>query len=431
MSIHSMPLGPVANVTIEPPSNQLAELKSLLLKETDQRLSILEADIAKTDGHLRSSDRLLADTTNVLAEAVALRQQKDKALADALQPVLVDSFHRSIRDDPSVLAESLYPILGPAVRKLVASLFTPDRANPGKPYNIEQVYIIHRETGLLINRTLFTATEAQDGDMVSGMLDAIRSFVRDAFEAQEFDGLDRLTVGDLTVWVEWGPDAIMAVVTRGIVPVALRQSFARGLESIHIEYGERLASYDGDNTDFGNLTDQLELMIAETRADKLREQVLQWRTPVLSIIALVFFLLSTAYWLYVGREWNSLIDELNELPGIVVVSDERSFRHYRITGMRDPLAADPIEYLSQNKSVIDSKHIVTRWFPYQSLDGPIVLARAQQLLSPPASSRLLLQDNNLVVRGVASSHWIVNTIKKLSLVKSVLNKNLIFDLEAE
>ena len=48
--------------------------------------------------------------------------------------------------------------------------------------------------------------------MVSGMLTAIRDFVQDAFKSQSAtESLDTLRVGELEVWVEQGPHAVLAI----------------------------------------------------------------------------------------------------------------------------------------------------------------------------------------------------------------------------
>ena len=62
--------------------------------------------------------------------------------------------------------------------------------------------------------------EVQDADMVSGMLTAIRDFVGDSFKVSEDEGLEALKVGELSVWIEQGPQAVLAAVMRGSAPRA-------------------------------------------------------------------------------------------------------------------------------------------------------------------------------------------------------------------
>ena len=56
-------------------------------------------------------------------------------------------------------------------------------------YRVEQVFLIHRETGLLLQHVSAGPRRAsQDADMVSGMLTAIRDFVQDSFGGKERAG---------------------------------------------------------------------------------------------------------------------------------------------------------------------------------------------------------------------------------------------------
>ena len=48
-------------------------------------------------------------------------------------------------------------------------------------YRVEQVFLIHRESGLLLQDAVAQSVVAQDTDMVSGMLSAIRDFITDSF----------------------------------------------------------------------------------------------------------------------------------------------------------------------------------------------------------------------------------------------------------
>ena len=54
--------------------------------------------------------------------------------------------------------------------------------------------------------------------MVSGLLTALRDFVKNSFRSGDTDDLEALTVGDLSVWIEQGPRAILAAVVRGRAP---------------------------------------------------------------------------------------------------------------------------------------------------------------------------------------------------------------------
>ena len=117
-------------------------------------------------------------------------------------------------------------------------------------YRVEQVFLIHRETGLLLQHVVAGTSSIQDADMVSGMLTAIQDFVHDSFSSQQSDTLETLQVGGLTVWIEQGPRAILAGVKRRKRPQELRTTFHETLERIHLEFSRELESFEGDASVF-------------------------------------------------------------------------------------------------------------------------------------------------------------------------------------
>lgn len=89
------------------------------------------------------------------------------------------------------------------------------------------------------------------------MLSAIQSFVHEAFSADEFDGLNTMQIGELSVWIEWGPSAVLAAVIRGVGPQQLRDAMQIKIEEIHQNYADELTHYSGDTALFGSLRPDL------------------------------------------------------------------------------------------------------------------------------------------------------------------------------
>ena len=129
-----------------------------------------------------------------------LRLQRDGALRAALQPVVEEAIFVSVQKHPLVLAAALFPIIGAAVRKAVASALRAvtqtlnqiveqslswrslrwrwEAIRTGKPfaeillarsllYRVEQVFLIHRETGLLLRQEVAEAVVIRDAELVS------------------------------------------------------------------------------------------------------------------------------------------------------------------------------------------------------------------------------------------------------------------------
>lgn len=222
----------------------LEELRAVLLASERQELIDLRDRVAMLEQALLDRPEPAELVREVLVDAVETQPRPRGDLGAALQPEIEFAVAQSARDDSSILAQALYPVMGPAIRKMIVNLlpFGPD--DEVEAFSVRQLLLIERESGVL----LAAQGEGQDleqADVVSGMLDAIRLFVNDAFDTAEHDGLQDLRVGDTTVLVEWGPKAVMASVVNGTPPPIYRSKAAVTLERIHSELHDELDAFDG------------------------------------------------------------------------------------------------------------------------------------------------------------------------------------------
>ena len=228
----------------DPASKEFAELRELLLGAERRQLAQLQRRLEK-----QQSPEGLADQ---LPEAIALRSGRDRQLARALAPTIDDAITESVRQNPREIATAIFPVLGPAIRKALAEAMAAlvesiNRAvehtfslrglkwrieawRTGTPYaqivikhalvyRVEQVFLIHAETGLLLAHAAPPELKVTDADLISGMLTAIQDFVGDSFQQQEDGKLRTFSVGELTVIVEAGPQALLAAVERVVAAV--------------------------------------------------------------------------------------------------------------------------------------------------------------------------------------------------------------------
>ena len=82
------------------------------------------------------------------------------------------------------------------------------------------------------------------------MLTAVQDFIQDSLGTKEEETLEALRVGDLTVWVEPGPRAYLAAVIRAVPPPGLRDALKDIVETVHLQFRDALATYDGDDAPF-------------------------------------------------------------------------------------------------------------------------------------------------------------------------------------
>lgn len=228
--------------------------------------------------------------SEVLLEAFDQRVEiSPERAADTIRPTVETAVFNSVRENSAAMAEALYPVMGPAIRKMVANLFTFDPSRSGRTFRVDQLLLIHRETGLLLNGIEAEGRDAEEGDIVSGMLDAIRAFVDDAFEADEMDGLQDLRVGDVSVLVEWGPHAILAAVTKGVPTPAFRSDMQLTLEAIHEAHEAALGDFDGAVDAFdacGDRLRELQVNTAERAKAEAKKGGVRW-APLIAALVLI------------------------------------------------------------------------------------------------------------------------------------------------
>src|SRR4029453_8560872 len=162
-------------------------------------------------------------------------------------------------------------------------------------YRVEQVFLIHRPSGLLLQHATAPGAPVQDPDLVSGMRTAIRDFVGDSFNVREDEGLQTLKAGELSVWVEQGPHALVAVVVRGTAPPALRASLQQALESVHAQYSDLLESFDGNPAKFEGARPLLETCFQQEFRERQRRASL---SPTVQVVT-VLILLALGTWMFV------------------------------------------------------------------------------------------------------------------------------------
>jgi outer membrane protein OmpA-like peptidoglycan-associated protein len=386
------------------------------------------------------------EVSSVVAEAIELRREHggSEDLNKALTPSVEEALRESVRKDPSVLAGALFPVMGPAIRRSItesirAMLESFNQAlehslsiqgvrwrfeslRTGKAfaeivllhsliYRVEQVFLIHKATGLMLAHCVAARVATQDPTLVSGMFSAIQSYVRDSFKAPKEDSLDSLQVGELEVWVEAGPQAILAAVIRGHAPASYRATLEKTIEDIHRDFGLALEEFNGDSAPFAAAEPRLELCLESHYQPRKSMK----RKPYFSILALVLVILAIGIWaaiaLWKQSAWDKYVENLQKKPGIVVTSSGTEHGHYVVRGLRDPLADEPDQ--------MDSNLVTFQWKPFYSLDDSMIGRHANEMLQPPKTVSLTVSEGVLHAEGQAPSNWVRSLKDRASLVPGV------------
>jgi outer membrane protein OmpA-like peptidoglycan-associated protein len=417
-----------------------------------------QEDLARLRERVENSDTRARDLSEVLPEAIQIRRAAggEEALGAALGPTLESALRESVKKDPGSLADALFPVMGPAIRRSIQqtlrTLFESfneamehslsvrglkwrfEALRTGRTFSevilmhslvfrVEQVFLIHKKTGLPLAHAVAPSVAMQDASLVSGMLSAIQDFVRDSFHSAKGEILEKINVGQLEVWVEDGPYAILASVIRGIPPPDYRRRMAETLEKIHKNFSGKMDKFAGDTALFAATVEDLSRCLEFKYKEKQKAAGSSNRYAfAVAGLAAILLLSWLGYRLWENRRWGNFVDTLRAQPGLVVTDFARAHGRYVIRGLRDPLAVDPERLLRDAE--LDARQGELHWAGYYAMDDAILTQRTATFLFPPASVTLLVKDGVLQAAGEAPAAWVAGVRERAFLVPGVRGVDL-------
>jgi outer membrane protein OmpA-like peptidoglycan-associated protein len=412
-----------------------------------------QAALARLRARVENPETRISDLSAVLPEAIHHQRRQEggeDALGEALRPTVEAALRESVRKDPGTLADALFPVMGPAIRRSILqtlrSFFASfneamehslslrglqwrfEALRTGRRFSeiillhslvfrVEQVFLIHKKTGLPLAHAVAESVAMQDASLVSGMLSALQDFVRDSFQSDKGGILEKIHVGETEVWVEDGPYAILAAVIRGIPPPDYRLRMAETLEHIHRNFASQMERFQGDTGPFARTTEELTRCLEfqykeEDRSAKPRSYVLAF--------AGILFVLLAGWWSYRAWEnhrWGQFVEALRGEPGLVVTDFERRHGRYEIRGLRDPLAVDP-QTLVLNAG-LEQRDADFHWAGYYAMDDAILQKRVSGLLKPPSTAKLSVSDGVLSAAGEGPTVWAAEARNRALLIPGI------------
>jgi OOP family OmpA-OmpF porin len=468
--------------------DELRELRELLIGPEQRDLAELRARFE--DRRARAED-----LSDVLPRAVNISTARDAQLSKALAPTVETALRASVRKDPRVITDIVFPIIGPAIRKALAEALNKmlDAINTtlehsfsvqgfkwrieawrtGQKFSdvvlartlkywVEDVFLIHKETGLLLAHAHSDRSGAKDSDMISGMLTAIQDFSRDSFTTEKGSTIETAKIGNLHLWIESNAQLIIAATIRGHAPVEYRATLQQALEQVVDGFQAALNEFAGDAAPFAGTRPILdECLHAEPLEIEHKRSPLLWILPALFLtgaIVLGSYLRERASLREEAEareavaqhlrrlaphraaraaelrareldaieeaRWAKYVKRLNAEEGIVITEASRRDGMFQLAGLRDPLAADPQSLIAESGA--DAGRLIAKWEPYLAMTPGIVLKRATQRLAPPANVTLSLRGDTLMASGSAPAAWIATARSRAEAVPGIA----VFDASA-
>jgi OOP family OmpA-OmpF porin len=276
-------------------------------------------------------------------------------------------------------------------------------------YRVEQIFLIHAESGLLLRHVTEKGLEYQDADLVSGMLTAVQDFVRDCFAGGSQDSLDTMQMGERTLMMEKGSQLVLACVVRGTPPGSFRRTLRETLDIIQLETADVLENFQGETSQFLPITHHLEdCLIARYVDEKKKLPLLVRALPALLLLA-VFAGLGYLWW--EERRFDRAVAILRNEPGLVVTETGGSYlRGWELVLLRDPMARNPADVMAEMQIRPEQYSMLIT--PFTSLQTDMVAARLAKFLELPDTVRMRFEDGTVFLEGQASLAWILISAEK-------------------
>ena len=418
-----------------------------------QRLRDLLVDperkqIEQINERLESREKFSSQVSDVLPQAIVDSASRGKQLQEAMVPAVEDIVRISIERDTDKFANALFPVIGPSIRKAIGEsirqmlqslnqmlesslsvrglIWRWQSIRTGVSfaqivmlhslvYRVEQVFLIHRDSGLLLNHLSHDNAVNHDADLVTSMLSAIADFVGDSFEVADGQALDTVQYGELSIWLAQSPRAALALAIRGDAPAQLRTVMQKTLEDIETHFADSLEKFDGTTDSLAATQPFLNGCLQAQYSPPSKKLSLKARLiwTVVFILA-CFALVNLWYENHLRQQYVGLVK--NE-PGYVITGSEVVDGQLVLRGLRDPLSRAPAELLALSQlAETDVRHVLA---PYQSLDKQFAHRRMLRIIEPPENVTIAIQDDVLLVSGYAEAEWIERFRQSTPLIAGI------------
>jgi len=256
------------------------EIEALLLRTStlESQVAALEEQLNTLSSQLSSPEETKTRVNAILVSAIYdSARNEEEQFAKAIAPIMGPAIRHQIREAKEDIIEALFPLIGQiigkalseAIRELTRNIdarlrkgldlrtryrrFTARLQGLSEaeamlrevmPFSIKHVFLIHYQTGLLLSHLSISEEKQTDLYPISGMLTAIRDFVRDSFEAK--GELEEIAHGDQRILLASGKDAYLAVVLEGLEPSGYGILMDRIANEVNVQHELSLRKFDGN-----------------------------------------------------------------------------------------------------------------------------------------------------------------------------------------
>ena len=393
-------------------SNDYEKLKTLLFKDE-------LADLSAFRQLLNDDDALAEKLSQVLDQASDLALKNNPKFQKKFTSNQPEPYLKALKRDPKGLVALLTPIISPIIRSAVIQTMrnfiseinsTLEQGfslkylkwrwrarRTGIPlseivfehtiqYQVQQLFLIDRETGLLVEYAGQEDELIQDKDAMSAMLTAIQDFVSDSLTA-DTGTLSAAELGDNLLWVFPGTSYNLAAIIKGAPSGRLRTQLADLLSHIHINYSQDFEDQNLWNNHPAAHHDLSEHLVQQKMDEEEKIAIWPW---LLALLLLITWFGYNSYQKH--HKITSQLAALESLPGVIIDDLRLEGDQFVATGLKDPLV-----------NTASFSNVTFETQSYYALDTPLVKQRAEQYINNP-QIKTSLTDGTLTLSGKHNSN---------------------------
>jgi len=360
---------------------------------------------------------------------------------------------QAIRTEPESYAEILYPVMAPSIRRAISQAISSmlvtinqtiqsatsaqgialrvESLRTGVPYaqlvlkksliyRVEHVYLIDRDTGLLIEHVKADdVEESGNDDAVSAMFSAIESFVQDSFSQDKSGRLTDMKVDERNVWLTHGPNLILACVVFGNPPESLKGSLYDTLDGIRTNYATQIEEFDGNSDAFGEINDEYlsPLLQFQIKSDTDKQNKKTKKMPLATIFFVFALVVLVSAFLLNRYSKLSLVEHfLEQTPGVEITDLYWDNGDIIAKGFQDPDADIPYHLFAEHG--LEKEDLVFDTISFRSLEPQMELQRFNKEFDLPTGVALGIDEERVFLYGEAPIEWLLKSAAKLELLAS-------------
>ncbi len=321
-------------------SEALGRLREIILCEEETRVKELRAELRRLQGRLDDTGELLQKLEPVIADTLAIKiRNSQNEMAEVLGPVMGPAIKYQIQNAKEDMVDALYPVIGSTIRKSVAEAMkelvralnqriddalsknrflrrfqstvsgvseTDLLLKQSLPFQIHQLLLIHKETGILLVQVSGINASSANKDLVSGMLTAIRDFAQTALTPGEGRELTQIKYEDLDIYLDDSKYSTLAIVAAGQPPPQFTESTIRCQQKIHNQFYKLLRSFSGDTSQLSSCVPILESLyrqfsLPESNAGTSASKSGKATGIIALLLLLLLFAVPMVLWLKLGE----------------------------------------------------------------------------------------------------------------------------------